>query len=363
MIASGGPAVDDLRSALETWLSARTGVVTISDLEAPGTGASNGTFLFEAFDPQGASRQLVLRLQPEENQFLDPDVMFQARVMEDLGSCTTLPVPKVLWKEPAPDVLGAPFLVMERIPGRVLSDSHHDSGWATTLSADELRRLYRSAIAHFARLHSFPVTGRLAALRRSGDGTSLERHMAWLQRWHAWAAKGRTLEVIDEGLAYVLANSPDDRSEAVHWGDARPGNMVFADDLSVAALLDWELAATGPPWMDLGWWLMFEQSQTSARGVPPLIGVPDEVETVALYEQFSGTPVPALGFYKTLAALQFAIIVLRFVDMQVAAGHMPSSTTMGTRSPVTRMLAESIGLDPPPLSPDYEAVLQSRRQE
>jgi aminoglycoside phosphotransferase (APT) family kinase protein len=359
--ASSSAEVETLRSRLHPWLSSRGGFAALSEFEAPATGASNGTYLFEARRTDGSTEQLVLRLQPKENQFLDPDVMFQAAVMEMLAAHPSVPVPSVLWKEPSPDVLGAPFAIMDRIPGRVLSDTHHDSGWATELPADARRRLYDSAIEHLALLHRVPVTDEMGFVRRPGDGTPLDRHMEWLQRWHAWAARGRALEVIDDGLAYVLRECPADPSEVIVWGDARPGNMVFGDGLEVAALLDWELAATGPRGIDLGWWLMFEESQTSARGIPPLSGVPDEQETVARYEQVAGVAVADLGFYKTLAALQFAIIVLRFVDLQVAAGLMPASTTMGTRTPVTGMLAASIGLDPPPLSPDYEVVLAARR--
>jgi aminoglycoside phosphotransferase (APT) family kinase protein len=328
----------------------------ISELSAPATGASNGTYLFVAQSPDGTVQELVLRLQPVENQFLEPNVMFQGRVMESLALTTSVPVPEVLWKEPEPTVLGAPFLVMTRIPGRVLSDSHHDSGWATQLSDAERRCLYNSAIDDLANLHSSPISSELRFLARPGKGSALERHMAWLKRWHAWAARGRSLEIIDEGLTYVLATCPAD------WGDARPGNMVFSDDMTVAALLDWELAATGPSEIDLGWWLMFEESQTTARGVPRLSGVPDEQETIARYEDNREVRVTNLDFYKTLAALQFAIIVLRFVDMQIASGALPANTTMGTRSPVTQMLAGYIGREPLPLSPDYEAVLRSRTQ-
>ena len=42
--------------------------------------------------------------------------------------------------------------------------------------------------------------------------------------------------------------------------------MCFGDDLSVAALFDWETAGTGPPDIDLGWSLMFERFLCEALG-------------------------------------------------------------------------------------------------
>ena len=73
------------------------------------------------------------------------------------------------------------------------------------------------------------------------------------------------------------------------WGDARVGNMCFADDLSVVALFDWETAGTGPPDIDLGWWLMFERFLCEALGFTRLPGVPDDDEFVRRYQEFGGT--------------------------------------------------------------------------
>jgi hypothetical protein len=46
--------------------------------------------------------------------------------------------------------------------------------------------------------------------------------------------------------------------------------------------------------------------------------------------------------------------------MQIAAGKMAADTTMGTRSPITRMLADAIGLEPPDSSPDFEAAVRPK---
>ncbi|HMG41448.1 MAG TPA: phosphotransferase family protein [Acidimicrobiales bacterium] len=338
------------RAALQAfgdWLGTRLPGAVLDEVERPATGASNGTYLCAARLPDGGRRDLVLRLQPVENQFLDPDVMFQHRVMEMLSAHSGLPIPVVLWAEPDPAVLGRPFFVMERVRGRVLPDSHHVEGWALDLQPDERARLYDGAVRALAELHEVPVGDHVAFLRRPGTGTALDRHMAWLVRWHRWAARGRALPVIDAGLRYVLDTCPDDPSEHVIWGDGRPGNMVFGEDLSVAAVLDWELAATGPAEIDVAWWLMFERSQTVARGVEPLPGVPDAEEIVGCYEQLRGVRLADLDFYRVLAELQFAIIVHRYVDMQVAAGLLPPDTDRARCSSPALMLAESIGVELP----------------
>jgi aminoglycoside phosphotransferase (APT) family kinase protein len=350
---------EQVRAAFQGWLRDITRDATIQQFDVPGTGASNGTYLCTV-DFGAEVREVVLRVQPVENQFLDPDAIFQSRVMEALAAHSQVPVPKVLWRESDPSTLGAPFFVMERVDGRVLSDSHHELGWALDLSSVERARMYDSTVQAFATLHDTPLGAAFDFLKRPGQGTALQRHMEWLQRWHHWAARGRSLEIIDDGLRYVLDHCPEDESEHISWGDARPGNMIFADDLSVAAVIDWELAATGPAEIDLGWWLMFEESQTTARNIDRLEGVPSEAAIVAQYEALRGRPVRDLDFYKVMAALQFAIIVLRYVDMQIAAGRLDPSTTMGTRSPITRMLASAIGVEPPEAAPEFEAAARGQ---
>ena len=327
----------------EKWLAARLPGARVETVGVPPTGASNGTFLCGVLTPDGARRDLVLRLQPIENQFLDPDVLFQSRVMAALARNSRVPVPTVVWEEPDAAVLGTPFVVMDRIDGDVLSDSHHSDGWALDLRPEQRAAMYDNSVDVFVTLHTTPLSEPLQFLRRPGTGTAVDRHVQWLQRWHAWAARGRSLPVIDAGLRYAVENSPDDPAEVVLWGDARPGNMLFRPDMSVAAVLDWELAATGPGEIDLGWWLMFEDSQTVARGVPPLTGVPSHDDIVTRYEQGVGRSVRDLDYWRVVAALEFAIIVQRYCDMQVAAGRMDPDSTLADESPAMRLLAEGIG--------------------
>jgi aminoglycoside phosphotransferase (APT) family kinase protein len=49
--------------------------------------------------------------------------------MRILDADTDIPVPPVLWYEPDPGYLGAPFLVMRRIEGRVPTDMPPWTSW------------------------------------------------------------------------------------------------------------------------------------------------------------------------------------------------------------------------------------------
>ena len=67
--------------------------------------------------------------------------------MRILDSDTDIPVPPVLWYEPDPGYLGAPFLVMRRIEGRVPTDMppYHTGGWVTEISPTERMAMWWSA--------------------------------------------------------------------------------------------------------------------------------------------------------------------------------------------------------------------------
>lgn len=58
-------------------------------------------------------------------------------------------------------------------------------------------------------------------------------------------------------------------------------------DLQPVAVLDWEMAALGPPEVDLGWWLFLNRFHSQGMGNPTLPGFPDDATTVALWEAAS----------------------------------------------------------------------------
>jgi aminoglycoside phosphotransferase (APT) family kinase protein len=130
--------------------------------------------------------------------------------------------------------------------------------------------------------------------------------------------------------------------------------MVVAPDLSIAAVLDWEMAVLGPPELDLGWWLMFEKVAFEGfrTGVPWPDGVPDRATTIARYEVLLGRPDNDIHYYEILAALKLAIINIRLLELgaygPIAEGWILEQTEdrMIIGDPFTRLLATWLDLDP-----------------
>jgi aminoglycoside phosphotransferase (APT) family kinase protein len=323
------------REVLGDWLArrlARRGgrEVRLGELSQPDAGYSGRTVFAEvswtARDGQRCRAELVVRVQSSDQQlFVAPDALRQARIMRALAGHPGVPVPEIWFTEADPDVLGAPFYVMGRVRGRVPGDvpSWHRRGWTVELLPAQRARLHDNGLAALVALHRVHWRPGMGFLAPAGPGTALDRYLAQLERWYEWCGPSRRFgpDVLEAGLRHVLAARPDDPAEGVVWGDARMGNICFADDLSVAALFDWETATIGPPGIDLGWWLMFEQYLCEAQGLHRLDGVPGREQTIARYRQLGGAEIPDIGYYELVAAVVMTLISSRLADVLVDTGR------------------------------------------
>lgn len=109
------------RDTLTGWFGdpARLPGARITELRAPEfTGFSSETLMVDV-EHGGGTEALAVRVAPLHFRVF-PETRFaeQYRLMRILDSDTDILVPPVLWYEPDPGYLGAPFMVMRRIDGR-----------------------------------------------------------------------------------------------------------------------------------------------------------------------------------------------------------------------------------------------------
>lgn len=131
------------------------------------------------------------------------------------------------------------------------------------------------------------------------------------------------------------------------WGDARIGNMLFAGDLSVAGVLDWEMVGLGSPELDLAWWLFLLRHHTEGIGAPLPPGFPTTEETVARYQELTGHTVKHLHFYEAFSGLRLSILMVRAAHMMIAAGLMSPDAPMAFNNPASQLLAKTLDLPAP----------------
>ena len=330
-----GDIGDRVGEVMQAWLPLRLAAAEgtafeVSSFTAPPAGYSGRTVFFTAawIDHAGAghAEDLVLRTQAENHQlFTMPDAPRQADVMQRLGT-QGIRVPDIVGIERDAAVLGSPFYVMRRVRGQTPSDvpSWHKRGWTVDLSAADRGLLCDNGLRALVDVHRVDDPDTLRFLRGVVDPTrtALQRYLDKLSGWYEWCRADLVVgaDALAEALRVLLESAPDTDAEAVVWGDARVGNMCFGDDLSVVALFDWETASTGPPDIDLGWWLMFERFLCEALGFTRLPGIPDDDEIIRRYLQFGGTLTGEIAYYQLLAAFVLSLINSRLARLLVRDG-------------------------------------------
>jgi aminoglycoside phosphotransferase (APT) family kinase protein len=329
---------EDVRRRLERWLEARlpeAAAPRVSGLEAPErNGLSSETLLFEAeWTEAGEPRReaLVARLAPDASAvpvFPSYDLERQYRVMELVARHTAVPVPRVFWCETDEAALGAPFFVMERVEGRVPPDvmPYNFGSWLSEAGEQEQRQLQDASIGVLAQLHSIPDAAEVFCfLEIEGDEpTPLARHVADQWGYYEWVADGLCSPLIERCFQWLRDHWPrEEGPTGLSWGDARIGNVMYRG-FEPVAVLDWEMAALGPPELDVGW-LTFQHgffediaSKAGLPGMPKLL-LRDDVASA--YEARTGYAPRDLDFYILYAALRHGIIMSRIARRAIQFGE------------------------------------------
>jgi aminoglycoside phosphotransferase (APT) family kinase protein len=274
------------------------GLEAPSSLDAAplGDGHSNVTF--------SLSTGVVLRRPPRGP--LPPsahDVLREARLLRALEQ-TPVRVPKVLAVCEDPAAIGAPFYIMERVEGVVVTDvlpEPLDNPAQRGRIADEL-------IEALVELHA--VDWSTVGLEGFGKPTGyLERQ---LRRFSGLWEHNRTRELpeVERIYEWLAAHLPESPAATIVHGDYRLGNTMLATDAParLVAIFDWEMATIGDPLADLGY-LMIHWLEPSDRpigsfnlqSVTALPGFPTRQQLIARYEERSGRSMQALNWYVTLA--------------------------------------------------------------
>jgi aminoglycoside phosphotransferase (APT) family kinase protein len=208
-------------------------------------GRSNLTY--RVSDPAG--HEYVLRRPPRGHVLQSAhDVGREHRIVTALGP-TDVPVPISYGLCTDETVLGAPFYVMNLVPGTVLA------GDADGAAYPEAARRAASGdlVDVLARIHQVDVDEvGLGELGRK-EGYCERQLRRWMRQLHA--PGNRELPIVDEIHGRLAASLPPQRYTGLVHGDFRPGNTLLSDDGRVNAVLDWELATLGDTVADLGWLL------------------------------------------------------------------------------------------------------------
>jgi aminoglycoside phosphotransferase (APT) family kinase protein len=286
-------------------------------------GRSNLTYVVTS-----AAGEMVLRRPPlRAVRPTAHDMTREHRVLSALAG-TAVPVPRPLLLCSDPDVLGAPFYLMERVHG-VIARSVLPDGYAPA-PADRAA-MTTALVDVLADLHAVdPAAVGLAGFGRP-EGY-LERQLRrWSGEWQA--LRGADLPAVDALAAELVARAPAGVGGPVVHGDYRLDNVVLdpADPARVAAVLDWEMSTLGDPLADLGLLVVYWQPAAAAAVTPSvtwLPGFPGRSAVVARYAERTGRDVDALPWYVAFGYFKLAVVVAGIVARQ-RAGAMADNADDG----------------------------------
>jgi aminoglycoside phosphotransferase (APT) family kinase protein len=338
-----------LGAAVTPWLRERMGKPALNVVSM--TPASNGfsaqtIFAAVETEPHAAPLEIVLRLEhPGREIFLDTDLGRQAELMRALSQ-RNIPAPSIIGVELDTAQIGRRFIAMHRSPGRNFpqSSSYLLAGWVKELSAEGRTTLWRNALHVLAEINQLDWRSSFQFLSRPQYGApGLDQYLGWLRAWHVAVLNHQPHPIIDAGIDHLERARPDEHSCGVIWGDSNPNNMLFGDDLSVSAVLDFEAAALGPGEVDLGWWLFMDRRRS--HGHQPLAGKPDRQECIAIYEQALRRRVVAIDYFEIMAGVRMALVIAQTVKRLCEIGQLDKGNDAATHNPIASVLAELLHIE------------------
>ncbi|HUH84384.1 MAG TPA: phosphotransferase [Stellaceae bacterium] len=254
------PDEGDVAERLLRYLQRATQDPTLAYAEAPARmtgGFEAAIFSFRlGVAPPPFAGPLVLRLFRPSRQ---PQAVRREAAVQNALADITYPAARVVMIETGPSLLGGPFLIMERLPGRQLGFGFEGQGQGR--SANGLVRSLlglphgmRRVIAIWCQaqlgLHALPIETFAAALdaaEQARNSFSLDAQYSMMRQWIADAR----LDGLAPGMEWLLARRPAAAPPAICHGDLHPLNILVVGD-TITGVVDWGSVAIADPALDLG---------------------------------------------------------------------------------------------------------------
>jgi len=287
-------------------------------------GQSNPTFLIDA----GKHRYVLRKKPPGKLLPKAHQIEREYKVMAALRD-TDVPVPNMRLLCEDDEIIGTAFYVMDFIEGRVLTQPE-----LAEVTKPERAAIYESLADTLARLHS--VDWRAVGLEDFGrpEGYVARQVHRWSKQYEA--SKTDEIPAMDNLMAWLADNMPEQDETAIAHGDYRHGNVILHPERpEVVAVLDWELATLGHPLADLAYFCMPYHLPAGKPGVRGLggfdlkeLGIPTEDEVLAIYRARVGRDdIPHWRFFVAFSMFRIAAI-LQGVYARALQGNASSADAL-----------------------------------
>ncbi len=310
------PDTDKLKNYLSVLLSGFDGELTIGQF--PG-GYSNLTFLLKT-----STKEFVLRKPPRGAAIKSAhDMEREFKVLTALKPVyKPIPTPVLFCDDLA--IIGSPFYIMERVRGIILRNKI-PAGMELTPAM--MKSISESAVDNLAALHSIDIESTGLIQLGKPEGYSKRQVEGWIKRYVA--AETDTIDHMNLAAEWMLANMPNDEVPAFIHNDYKYDNLVLNPEnlTQIIAVLDWEMATIGHPFMDLGTTLGYWAEADDSNALKPfnltwLKGNMTREEVVQRYAAIKKIAVPDMLFYYVFGSFKIGVIV-----QQIYARYKKGFTT------------------------------------
>lgn len=293
----------DLR-ALSAWLDEQCPGLRAGELsgEVIAGGKSNLTYrIADGRDTWALRRPPLAHVLPTAH-----DMTREYRVISALAP-TDVPVPEPVALCADPEVLGAPFYLMQFVDGVVLDQPDV----LARLDPAAATRSCEMLIDTLVTLHGIdPHAVGLADFGRPA-GFLARQVRRWHGQWEASETQPRAelAELVDR----LAGGLPEQSAPGIVHGDYRLTNVMITPDFArIAAVVDWEMATIGDPLADVGLLVVYHGLAADGSMVMPQLrpdrGFLPPAELVDRYRRRSPRRLDALDWYVAFGYFKLAVI-------------------------------------------------------
>ena len=300
------PAHQFDEAALKDYLQTRLPDVGRLHIRQFQGGQSNPTFLLDT----GGGRYVLRKKPPGKLLPSAHQIEREYRVISALAD-TDVPVPRARLLCEDSTVIGTPFYVMDFVEGRLCPYPELDE-----VPPAQRRAVYAAMADTLARLHR--VDWQAVGLADFGRPENYAARQ--IRRWSGQyeASQTEPSEAMENLIAWLPENIPDEQETTIAHGDYRLGNLLLHPERNeVVAVLDWELSTLGHPLADLAYCCMpyhLPSDMGTFRGLVgrdlQAMGIPEEKEFLRFYCERTGRDkIPHWHFFLALSLFRSAAIL------------------------------------------------------
>lgn len=251
-------------------------------------------------------------------------------------------------------VVGAPFYVMERVPGEVIRADM--PRWLEGAGRSKRGELMTDLARALAEIHRADTETLFAAKLGRPTGY-IERQIAgWDRQWQTMRATptGRDLPDYDQVLSWLVERRPACMAPTVVHGDYKLDNVVIdPETATVRVVVDWEMTTVGDPLADVGF-LLFNSPQAGVEPVLPELtgtvtaapGFLSHAEILHSYRESGGAATATsenVAYYEVLAGWKMAVLLEASYQRHLA-GTTDDPFFFVLNDGVPRLLSAAVGL-------------------